>query len=653
MQTLRYGSWPSPITAHDIAAGTVSLEFPAFVAGPDGGEVWWIEGRPSDGGRHALVARRADGTVEDVLGPAWSPRSRIHEYGARQWLAVPGVGVVFCFWDDQRLYLLRDGSDTPVPITPPPVDDARPMYGEPSPGPDGTIIVVREMQSGDEGVPHVERDLVLVPLDGSAADDAARLRTLTADHHFYGNPRLSPDGRRVAYVAWEHPQMPWDGTLLCVVDVEGPQAGVERVVAGSTTESVLQPEWADDSHLYAVSDRSGWWNLYRFGVDDGTVSALCPRDEEFAQPLWLLGFTTYGVLGDGRLAVLHGVGQAELSVLDPASGSLTPVCPGVEWSEEMTVSGSRVVSEAATLTSSPAVTVVDVTTGTLDVVRRSSSLDVDPAYLPHAEPLTVDGPRGPVHAWVFPPRNPQAEAPEGELPPYVAFVHGGPTSNVTPRLSLVKAYFTSRGIGVIDVNYGGSSGYGREYRERLRELWGVVDVEDTVAAAQGLCAAGKADPRRLAIEGGSAGGWTTLAALVFADAFAAGAAYFPVTDLLPFAETTHDFESRYLDGLIGTLPEHRDRYVERSPLTHLDRLTVPVILLQGDDDKVVPPSQPAAVADELKRKGVPHRYLLFAGEQHGFRKAENIAAALEAELSFYGQVFGFEPPGVARLQLDG
>jgi dipeptidyl aminopeptidase/acylaminoacyl peptidase len=650
--TLPYGSWPSPITAADIAEGTTPLYFPGFAETAAGEEVWWVEGRPQDDGRFALVARSADGSDRDVVATRWNVRTRIHEYGARPWAHVPSSGAVFTFWDDQRLYLMPDGSSDPTPLTSAPTDAVTHMYGEPVAAPDGSSVwVIRETQRRDEGGVEIHRAIVRVPLDGSGTDDDA-VTVLADGHRFFAFPRPSADGRRIAYIAWDHPQMPWDGTLLYVADVADGIGSNARLLAGSTTESLLQPEWADDSTLYAISDRTGWWNLYRFGADDGSVEALCPREEEFAQPLWLLGFATYGVLGDGRLAVLHGVGRMDLGVLDPADGRLTPVDTGMEFGEEMAVSGTRVVNEAGSLTTSGAITVVDVASGQVEVVRSSSSLTVDPAYLPEAFPLTVEGPFGPVHAWVFPPRSPDAVAPEGELPPYLAMVHGGPTAHVTPRMSILKAYYTSRGIGVIDVNYGGSTGYGREYRERLREQWGIVDVQDTVAAVDGLAKQGLADPARLGIVGGSAGGWTTLAALVFADTFACGAAYFPVTDLLPFAEITHDFESRYLDGLVGPLPQERQRYVDRSPMTHLDNLHVPVILLQGDDDKVVPPSQPAAVAEALARKGIPHKYLLFAGEQHGFRKAENQITALESELSFWGQVFGFVPPGVPTLQLD-
>ncbi len=654
--TLPYGSWPSPISAADVASGTLSLAFPGIVPTSDAAaaEIWWLEGRPQDGGRFALVRRASDGTVSDVLGPEWSIRSRIIEYGAHPWTPVPG-GTVFCFWDDQRLYLLPDGATDPQPLTTAPTDDSTHMYGEPRLGPDGTVLAVRETRSGET----VRRTLVLVPLDGSAADTDSSVTVVNDQHHFYAHPRLSPDGSKVSYIAWDHPQMPWDGTVAAVVDLEPELPASERVLLGSTSESVMQPEWADDDHLYLVSDRSGWWNLYRLGLTDGTLDPLTPRHEEFSSPLWQLGLTTYGVLADGRLAVTHGRGHEQLSVLDPSTGSL--VSSGLEhaWDPYVMTSGTTVVSVARSNTLPWSVVTADIggansqTAFTLDVIRRSLTVLPAAGYLSRAESRTFTGVGGrDIHAFVYRPSNPDAVAPDGELPPFVVQVHGGPTSHAVPGVSLERAYFTSRGIGVIDVNYGGSSGYGREYRNRLLRQWGVVDVEDSVAAAQSLAEAGDADRARLGIRGGSAGGWTTVAALVQTDSFAAGAAYYPVTDLLPFAEDTHDFESRYLDGLIGPLPEARDLYVDRSPLTHLHQLRTPILLLQGDDDKVVPPSQPQAVAVALAGTGVPHAYLLFAGEQHGFRKAESNITALESELSFYGQVFGFTPPGVPELPLE-
>ena len=654
--TLPYGSWPSPISAADVATGTLSLEFPGIVPTSDGvSEIWWLEGRPQDGGRFALVRRASDGVVSDVLGPEWSVRSRIIEYGAHPWTRVPG-GTVFCFWDDQRLYLLPDGAATPHPLTTAPSGDTTHMYGEPRPGPAGTLLAVRETRTGEA----VSRSLVMVPLDGSAAGDDNNITVVNDQHHFYSHARLSPDGSRVSYIAWDHPQMPWDGTVAAVVDLAQALPASERVLLGSTTESVMQPEWADDDHLYLVSDRSGWWNLYRLGLTDGALDALAPRDEEFSSPLWLLGLTAYGLLADGRLAVTHGRGHEQLSVLDPTTGSLVSSGLGHTWDTYVMTSGSTVVSVAQSNTLPWSVVAVEIgqtATGldefTLDVVRQELTVLPDAGYLPLAEPRTFTGVDGrDIHAFVYHPSNPDAVAPDGELPPFIVHVHGGPTAHSVPGVSLERAYFTSRGIGIVDVNYGGSSGYGREYRNRLRGQWGVVDVEDSAAAAQSLAKEGDADPARLGIRGGSAGGWTTVAALVQTDSFAAGAAYYPVTDLLPFAEDTHDFESRYLDGLIGPLPEAHDLYVERSPLTHLDELRTAILLLQGDDDKVVPPSQPQAVADALAGTGVPHAYLLFAGEQHGFRMAESNITALESELSFYGQVFGFTPPGVPHLPLE-
>lgn len=647
-QVSPYGTWISPITAADVAKGGVHLGWPGFASTPRGEEIWWEEGRPTAGGRAALVAEAADGTHRDVLNPDWNLRSRIHEYGARPWVYVPGAGVVFTFWDDQRLYV-HDETGDPRPLTVAPTDNIRHMYGEPVVAPDGlSVIAVRETHRGSD----IDRAIVRVPLDGSASENDEAVAVLASGHRFFAFPRPSADGAHLAYTAWDHPQMPWDGALLYVADLDGSVASNHRVLAGSTTESLMQPEWADDTHVYAVSDRSGWWNIYRFGIDDGSVTAVAPRDEEFSTPLWLLGFTTYGVLGDGRIAAIHGVGEQRLSVIDPATGSSHELAAGHSFVEMLQVSGSRILTIAGSLTAEPAVVVIDANSGSLTIVKSAADEEPDPRFFSEAYAFTVAGPDGDVHAWVYPPRNPNFVASEGERPPFIALVHGGPTACSVPVMEAETAYFTSRGIGVVDINYGGSSGYGRAYRERLREKWGIVDVVDSVAIVQGLVDAGKADAARLGIRGGSAGGWTTLASLVTSKVFSAGAASYPVTDLLPFATDTHDFEARYLDGLIGPLPQTRDRYVERSPLTHLGNLSVPVLLLQGDDDKVVPPSQPAAVAAELARKGIPHKYILFAGEQHGFRMAENIITALESELAFFGKVFGFETPGVPPIELD-
>ena len=656
MQTLPYGTWPSPISAADVATAGRSIGFVSLL----GDEVWWNETRPTEGGRSVVVRRTADGRMVDAVGAPWHARTRRHEYGGRAWLPIAGAdgaapAVVFAHWDDQRLYLMPGGSAEPRPLTPEPGEPAGLRYADLVAGPDGEVLAIRERHQGGT----IDRHVVAVPLDGSAADDPSRVREVAGGSHFLANPRISPDGTRLLWLAWEHPNLPWDGCELRVAELAGGVAGPHRTVAGGLTESIFQPEWADDRRLYLVSDRTGWWNLYRLDLSSGETTALAPREEEFGTPLWVLGMTKYAVLHDGRIAAVHGTGTSALGVLDPATGHLTDLdLPYTVWGSQLggsplTADAERVVAVVASPTRPPTVVRITPSTGEVEEIRSALDALPDERYLPRpsAEALkTADG--GIVHANVYAPGNPEAQAPEGELAPYVVFVHGGPTANSPAALSMAAAFFTSRGIGVLDVNYGGSSGYGREYRERLRLKWGIVDVEDCIAAAQALVDRGDADPDRIAIRGGSAGGWTTLAAVTSSDFFACGASYFGVAELLRFAEDTHDFESRYLDGLIGTLPEDRDVYVERAPLSHVDDVRCPVLLLQGLEDQVVPPSQSEMFRDALAAKGIPHAYIAFEGEQHGFRKAESIIAAHEAELSFYGQVMGFEPPGIPKLELS-
>jgi len=648
--TARYGAWPSPIGASDVAVAGIRLSGPTTVHTDSDDEVWWAEARPTEGGRTVIVRRDAAGAVSDVLPAGWNARTRVHEYGGTAWLPLPGGGLAFADWSDQRVYRLDPGSTAPTPLTPEPAEAAGLRYADPVLAPGGEEIWwVREAH--DQGT--IRRHIVAVPVSGAAAADPAAVREIAGGSDFLAFPRPAPDGRRLAWIAWDHPRMPWDGTELRVGEL-GPDGTVTSVatVLGGPDESVLQPEWADADTLYAVSDRSGWWNLYRLPAGGGEPEPLCPRAEEFGHPLWQLGMTTYAVLADGRLVVRHGTDTLALGVLDPASGELTDLDLPYTLFGSVDVDGDTVLTTAASPVEPPEVVAVDLPTGAVTVLRRSMAEPPDPAYLPQPRSIVVAGPgERDVHAHVYPPSSPDAVAPDGELPPYVVFVHGGPTSHSPAILDLEKAYFTSRGIGVIDVNYGGSTGYGRAYRERLRREWGIVDVEDCVAAVQALVRDGLADGERLGIRGGSAGGWTTLAALTTTDAFAAGVSYYGVAELIAFTADTHDFESRYIDGLVGTLPEDRDVYVERAPLSHVDQLSCPVLLLQGLEDKVVPPSQAELFAAALEKKGIPHAYLPFAGEQHGFRKQETVVAALEAELSFYGQVFGFDPPGVPVLPL--
>lgn len=644
--TAAYGSWTSPISAADLARGEHPVQAGRFV----GAEFWWSELVPSEAGRYAVLRRTPGGEVSTVLPAPWNARTRVHEYGGGAWTVTADGALIFANFADQRLYRLDAGAVDPIALTPEPSQPAALRYADLQLVGRAEVWCVRETHAPDGAI---TRDLAAVPLDGTAAADTGAIRSVVSGSHFLTGARVSPDGRRLAWLAWEHPQMPWDGTELRVGDIgaDGVVASYD-VLAGSTTESVLQPEWLDDGHLYLISDRTGWWNLYRTDLAGGLV-ALCPMAADFGVPLWNLDMRTYGILPDGRLATIRTLGVDELAVLDPEAGTLTDVELGdlqtLRWAS---MDGTRVVLRSGGARSATALRSVDVATGEVVELRRSTDVVPDATYFPEARPMTFRGTGDrDVHAIVYPPHNPDFVAPEGERPPYVAFVHGGPTAHVSPLQQPNVAYLTSRGIGVVDVNYGGSTGYGREYRERLRGRWGIVDVEDTVAALLGLVDAGLADPARLAIEGGSAGGWTVLSALTTSDVFACGVSYFGVAELVEFAATTHDFESRYLDGLIGPLPQARELYDTRAPVNNVDGLSCPVLLLQGLDDPIVPPAQAEMFRDALVRKGIPHAYRAYEGESHGFRKAETIIDAQEAALSFYGQIMGFDPPGVPMLPL--
>ena len=654
-QVLPYGSWPSPITAADVAKGAVRLGFPVLVDSATAGappDVWWLEGRPAEGGRQVIVSAGRG----DLLPAPWNARTRVHEYGGLSFLPLAD-GLLFTEWSDQRIYYLASGDSEPRPLTPNPADPAALRYADPVLSPDGREVWCVREEHADPSAPStgITRAIVGVPLDGSAAEDETLVRSIVSGSQFLAFPTPSPDGEKLAWIAWDHPNMPWDTTELRVGELTNGVVQSWRKVLGGDHESVLEPAWASADHIYAISDRSGWWNLYVVDVLGAAApKSLAPRDEEFAGPLWLLGFRHYSVLDDGKLVVLHGDADEKLGILDPVAGTIDDFdLPFTHWQPAISHRGRYLAGVAGSAAVPNAVVRVDLQTGEHVVLRwAADDLPADD-YLPRPYTATFEGPGGrDVHAHVSAPHNPDATAPAGELPPFIVFVHGGPTSSSPPLLNLEHAYFTSRGIGVIDVDYGGSSGYGREYRERLRGQWGIVDVEDCVAAAQSLAKAGEADGERLAIRGGSAGGWTTLAALTGTDAFGAGTSYFGVAELLRFAADTHDFESRYLDGLVGPLPEAHDLYVQRAPLSHVDEVSCPVLLLQGLDDHIVPPSQAEMFRDALVAKGIRHAYLAFEGEQHGFRKAENVIASLEAELSFYGQVFGFTPPGVPVLELS-
>ncbi|MFC3995442.1 S9 family peptidase [Nocardiopsis sediminis] len=647
--TAPYGAWPSPIAASDVARGERRLGFPSVV----GEEIWWEESRPEEDGRTTVMRRGADGTLTELLAAPWSARTRVHEYGGRSYLPVPrrdgafpaGHGIVFADQTDQRLYLLDRDTKEPVPLTPVPTRRGGLRYADMVLGPGADhVICVREAH-GDDGRP--TRAIVSVPLSGHAADDPGAVTELVTGADFYASPVLSPDGAHLAWVAWNHPRMPWDGTELRVGAFDGGALSGVYTLKGGVGESVLYPSWRDDTHLYFVSDWPGWWNLYEIGLT-GQAIALYPAEEEFAGG-FLLGWAPYRRLADGRIVALHGGADLRPGVYDPATAELTAFdTPLTTW-ETLASDGGTVVGLAAGPATPQSLVRLDPGTGATETLRRSRDDLPEAAYLPQPRAVTLSGRYGAeVHATVYPPTSPRAT---GDGPaPYVVWVHGGPIARATTEADLAKAYFTSRGIGIIDVNHGGSIGFGRTYRERLHQQWGVVDVEDATAAARSLVDDGLADPARLAVRGGSAGGLTTLLALT-GDTFACGTSLFGVTDLLRLAKETHDFESRFLDSLVGPLPGYAAAYRERSPVNRADEVGVPVLLIQGALDTVVPPAQAHAFARALGERGIRHAYLEFADEGHGLRAAESRERALEAELAFYGEVFGFTAPGVPGIEL--
>lgn len=647
-----YGSWVSPISPSDAAAADGGPEW----VGLHGNHVYWTERRPTEDGRIALVRADRDGRRADVLPAGWNLRNRVHEYGGRPWTMVTtpdGDRIAFTNWDDQRIYLVDPGSAAPpVPISPSPDRPHGVRYADLSPGPGGTSVwCVRETVTGDAPT-DVRRDLVAVSVSGAAANKASEVVELAASHHFMSGPKLSPDGRHAAWIGWEHPAMPWDGTELCVAAVGEDGFAAHRVVAGGPDQSVCQVDWEDDGHLLALVDPDGWWNLHRVALD-GSLTNLAPCTAEIGGPLWRLGARWFTSLGGGRFAVVR---SGRLAVLDEHAGTVTDVDvePSV-WLSDLAFSDGVLVSAAGSPSRAMAVVTLDMSTGTLTALTPQPEGLPDARYLPQPEERVFPSPDGrSIPAYVYPPSNPDFAAAEGELPPFVVSVHGGPTGRASAVLNLGIAFFTSRGIGVVAVNYGGSTGHGREYREALNGQWGVVDVQDCATVASALAAEGTADPDRLAVRGGSAGGWTAAASMTSVDTYRCATIMYPILDLSGWTNTggeTHDFESRYVESLVGRLPEHHDRYITRSPINHLDELAGPVLLLQGLEDEICPPEQADRFVAGLDGSGIPHAYLTFAGEQHGFRQAKHIVAALEAELSFYGQVFGFEPVDVPVLEL--
>jgi dipeptidyl aminopeptidase/acylaminoacyl peptidase len=632
VDTLPYGSWPSPLSAAAAAAAAPRLEGAAFV----GDEIWWGEAIADEGARIAVRRRTASGEVSTVLPDPWNARSRVHEYGGGSWAAKPDGVLFFVEKSDQRVWALAPGAE-PAPLT---FDEGDVRYGGLT-WQKGLLLAVREAH-GDTPVPR--RSIVAISTEGDGAHD------LVAGSDFVAQPSVSPGGERLAWVAWDHPDMPWDRTRLMVGRLS-PEGVIDQAAVTSGTSAALQPEWTARDELIYVDDPDGRWNLRRLRVDHAgaTAEPIAPADADTGGPLWVLGIRWFAPLTDGRIVAVRTHGADELVIVDRGGDARRLDVPVHGRAVVEDADGSRVLISGSGRGVS-GIWLVDAD-GQTEMVR-GGGFDGGETWLPQGRAVTYPGPHGPVHAFDFAPSHPDAVGPAAELPPYLVWVHGGPTAHVSGVADSKVAYFTSRGIGVLDVNYGGSTGYGRAYRERLRGRWGVVDVDDVVAAARGLADEGRGDPERIAIEGGSAGGWTVLAALVGSDVFGAGVSRYGVGDARALAADTHDFEARYLDGLIGPLPESEQLYVDRSPLSRADRFRVPLLLLQGADDAVVPPAQSEAIRDALAARGVPHAYVLYEGEGHGFRRAETIIHALEAELAFLGQVFDFATPDVPPLPME-
>ncbi|MEC5218092.1 dipeptidyl aminopeptidase/acylaminoacyl peptidase [Actimicrobium sp. GrIS 1.19] len=629
-QVAPFGSWTSPITSAAIVAESVGLDQPAIA----GDAIFWIEGRAREQGRSVIVRANTEAPATDLTAAGFNVRTRVHEYGGGAML-ISGDTIYFSNYADGRLFRQR-GADTPTPLTAEgPMRFADAVLDERR----QRLICVREDHS--EGVREAVNTLVAIDL----ADGGQTILQQGCD--FYAAPRLSPDGCTLAWLSWDHPNMPWDGTVLWCAEI-GPDGTLApaSAIAGGIDDPVFQPTWSPAGELHFISERSGWWNLYR--RRGGAAQALCPMAAEFGRPLWVLGISTYGFDGDGRIVCSYAQdGDWHLAILDPESGVLDEIATPFRKISDLKVGTDFVVFIGGAPTLSDAVVRLDLRTRTHHILKRAISLQVDPGYLsvPQAITFPTTGGRD-AHAFFYAPANRDFVAPAGAKPPLLVFNHGGPTSAASATLNLSIQFWTSRGFAVVDVNYGGSTGYGRAYRQRLNGNWGVVDVDDALHAARYLVARNAADVRQLAIRGGSAGGYTTLAALTFHDDFKAGASYYGVSDLETLAADSHKFESRYLDSLVGPWPAQQALYVARSPIHFTERLSAPLILFQGMDDKVVPPAQAQVMYDAVRAKGLPVAYIRFEGEAHGFRRAENIRRALEAELYFYGRVFGFVPADV-------
>lgn len=629
MKTAPYGSWKSPITSDLIVKESIGLTQPRLAEG----NAYWIEMRPSEGGRQVIARHDQKGKRADLNPSGFNARTRVHEYGGGDYV-VDGQTVYFSNFADQQIYRVSvDGS--PELISQDCADDRVRYADYVNDKIRRRLICVREDHRRDSHQP--ANEIVAVPMAGGAST------VLVSGNDFYSFPRISPDGSRLAWLAWNHPNMPWDGCELWTgeFDADGSVAN-QRTITGGLDESIFQPEWSPDGRLYFVSDASGWWNIYRESANG--VENVCAMKAEFGAPQWVFGMSTYAFASAQQIVctfVERGIWR--LGEIDTRTGKLTRIDTQYTDISSIHTDGTRVLFRAGSPTQPLSLVDFDLTTQASNILQRANKIEIDEGYISQPELVEFPTENGrTAHGFFYPPKNKDFAAPANEKPPLLVKSHGGPTAATYALLTFGIQYWTSRGIGVLDVNYGGSTGYGTEYRRRLNGAWGIVDVDDCVNGAKFLVAEGRADSNRLMIDGGSAGGYTTLCALTFRDVFKAGASHFGVSDLEVLDQDTHKFESHYDHSLIGPYPERRDLYVERSPIHFVDRLSCPVIFFQGLEDKVVPPNQAEMMVDALRKKGVPVAYVAFEGEQHGFRKAENIKRSLDGELYFYSRVFGFE-----------
>ncbi len=628
-QIAPFGSWKSPVTADLIVSQTIGIGSIRVEAET----IYWLEKRPTEQGRNVIVQWTAGGKIQDITPKDFNVRTRVHEYGGGAFVVV-GDTIYFSNYIDGRVYIQTIGS-TPKPLT---AESPR-RYAD--------LVVDRSRNrlicvSEDRSEPDLEAKNTLVSIDIQTGS----LQTLIEGADFYSAPRLSPDGDRLAWLSWDHPDMPWDSTYLWLAELKPDGSlGEAKCIAGGEAESICEPRWSPDGRLYFASDRNNWWNLYRRNLD-GTVEILHEAEVEFAYPHWVFGLSTYDFIDEHNLVCTYSAnGSWHLGKIDLQTKQFQAIASKyTNISDLQTTTTGGVVFCGGSPDRPTAVVKLNLATGEEQILKTTGKLNIDPGYFSLPEAIAFPTSNNlTAYAWYYPPQNQDYTAPPGELPPLIVKSHGGPTAAAAVNLNLRLQYWTSRGFGYLDVNYGGSIGYGRQYRQRLENNWGIVDVDDCVNAAQYLVQQGKVDGERLIITGSSAGGYTTLAALTFRDVFKAGASYYGISDLEILATDTHKFESRYLDRLIGKYPEEKAIYEQRSPIHFTERLTCPVIFFQGLEDKVVPPNQAEMMFNAIKQKGLPVALVVFPTEAHGFRQAESIKRALESEFYFYARVFGFEP----------